>query len=104
MQRGFEAIDMARRVGDRRTLLDVIHVAFGALIEFAPPPVLEGLLQEVLALAGPADQLIALRARLRAAFIAFSSATARASTPPSTPTPPARATPAWPATSGRCTS
>jgi tetratricopeptide (TPR) repeat protein len=68
--RGFEAIAMARRIGDARTLLDVIHVAFAALIDYVEPERLTPLLDELLALAtSPRDRLVALRARLRQCFV-----------------------------------
>jgi tetratricopeptide (TPR) repeat protein len=67
-----EAIAMARRIGDRRTRLDVIHVAFAALVEFVPPAELDVLLRELFVLAtSPGDRLIALRNRLRHCFVAL---------------------------------
>lgn len=64
------AIAMARRIGDRRTRLDVIHVAFAALIEYVPPQELDDLLRELFALASsPGDRLIELRNRLRHCFV-----------------------------------
>ncbi|MGE3542407.1 MAG: AAA family ATPase [Kofleriaceae bacterium] len=66
------AIEMARRCGDPRTLLDVIHVAFAALIDYVPGAQLEALGREVLALAtGRADRLIAIHMRLRLCFTAI---------------------------------
>jgi hypothetical protein len=64
------AIAMARRIGDRRTRLDVIHVAFAALIEYVPPQELDELLRELFVLASsPGDRLIELRNRLRHCFV-----------------------------------
>lgn len=66
----FEAIAMARRVGDRRTRLDVIHVAFAAMIDYVPARTLDELLRETFELAtSPGDRLIALRDRLRHCFV-----------------------------------
>lgn len=65
-----DAIAMARRLGDRRTRLDVVHVAFAAMIEFVPAAELDVLLRELFVLAtSPGDRLIALRNRLRHCFI-----------------------------------
>jgi hypothetical protein len=65
-----DAIAMARRIGDRRTRLDVLNVAFAAMIEFVPPTELDVLLRELFVLAtSPGDRLIALRNRLRHCFI-----------------------------------
>lgn len=67
-----DAIAMARRIGERRTRLDVLHVAFAALIEYVPPQELDVLLRELFVLASsPGDRLIALRNRLRHCFVAL---------------------------------
>lgn len=64
------AIAMARRVGDRRMQLDVIHVAIAALIDYVPPRTLDDLLREVFTLAtGRGDRMIELHNRLRHCFV-----------------------------------
>ncbi|MBA3462342.1 MAG: AAA family ATPase [Deltaproteobacteria bacterium] len=64
-----DAIEMARRLGDERTLLDVIYAALSALLPFASPNERRPLNEEVLALAKRFDEpLIQLRSHHRLAF------------------------------------
>lgn len=61
-----DAIAMARRIGDDRTLLDVIYAAISALLPFASPSERRPLNEEVLALAKRFDEpLIQLRSHHR---------------------------------------
>jgi hypothetical protein len=64
-----EAIAMARRLDDPVTLLDVLHAANAALVDYAPPAEQIALNEEVAALAtSRATRPQALRAHLRLAF------------------------------------
>jgi hypothetical protein len=64
-----EAIDMARRLDDRSTLLDVLHAANAALIDYAPAEEQIALNEEAAALAtARSARPQALRAQLRLAF------------------------------------
>ena len=64
-----DAIEMARRLGDERTRLDVIYAAISALLPFASPKERRPLNEEVLALARRFDEpLIQLRSHHRLVF------------------------------------
>lgn len=70
-----DAIEMARRIGDERTRLDVLAAAISALIPFAPPSERKPLSLEVLELARRLDEpLLELRSLMRLVFDHFEAA------------------------------